>query len=853
MSSLAQRNYYKLYTGTNEYDGHDKVYLGYESESTEINFKKDNITYFHVPFFTAPKKIQDSSLILDGAIPGPVPAMADRIFQFQGNYGNVTHWGTPNFSLYENTVEVPNSVWLCSWLYSLSGESPRWLDRFYNPGKLTISNVLNNSVSFYNKNNPVFFDVPSTLQLEPGTWFQYYHHGEKSAENIVKGFAKTNSSSLRLYIKNWGNDITDETIYKNKLYIKNFKSTWTALLNEPNVTDTNIINFNNSDFIDTRVIYNSSYNLQDEFTLNFWAQNNDWQNASNTQLVGNLNFGGFGVFLNNLKYYPYFVVPETFYGHLLYFNIDGENYLDHSTQPTVYNDPQRRGTSSPVQIAFNSDHELMVLDRGVVAGLYKKDHIGNILATTKTNQGSHFILKGIPKLMLINQNDETYVVTTSGSFLFDKDLTLLNESYANPYLLSEQIAFDINGQLVRELSCLDLKFDIYNKKWSIGLDKNLYYETNTMVSNLWDNKVTNIAIDPENKLWILYGSNSIAKIDIITKEIEAQYQVGLPYDFNYQYEEEYSDQNISFIYSYNRAKNTKKWSALIYKQYDKALYQITLNGELEKVSNLPYKINLEQSPPEEEDKNNLEFKCRGDFTGYEWKRIFNTLRYNNKPQLQFKVSTKKVVKNSPESIFTLTTPIDNFTDKTWHLITCTLKNRELSMYIDTQLKQQQSIPGNYKLNFLRKNDLYIGCPCGQFTNLNKELNTTSIIFDGYIDNIAVYDYALEPEFLQMFVRKRFFGQDLIWNIPTSKIQYIEGIDRFFKHKLPGIKSPFFNVKINGSTIQDLKTRQLIENTLKNIIDQIRPAYTELLKIKWLEPAEEVTPKYNPLLKSPYNP
>jgi len=855
MSDFTQRKYYKLYTGTNQEDGLDKVYLGYQSESTELLLKKDQITYFHIPFFTEPKRIQDSSLVLDGAIPGPIPAMSDRIFQFQGNYGNVTHWGSPDFSLYEDVIRTPNGVWLCSWLYlPPDGSSPQWLDRFYNPGRLSITEALNQTSSFvYVKKDPAFFDAPSTLQLEPGVWYQYFHQGEKTAQKNIDLLAKTDTKALRLYLKNWGDNITDNTIYKNKLYIKNFNEKWTKQLNEPNVTDNNILNFNNNDFIDSRVVYNSSYNLEDEFTINFWAQNNNWQNTGSTQLVGNLNFGGFGVFINDLKYYPFFVVPETFYGHALFFNVEGENYLDLSTQPTVYNDPDRKGTSTPVQVGFNSDHELLLLDGGENRGLYKLNHLGNILGTTKKPDGTFFSLLGQPKLMAVNQFDQTFVVTTSGSYYFDKDLTVISESETTPYIKSEQLAFNNEGILFRELSCLDVKFDSNNNKWRIGLDKNLYYDINTKISNVWDNSVTNIAIDPEDKLWILYGSNNIAKIDINTRELEAQYKVGLPYDFTYQYEEEFVENNISFIYSYNRSSGEKKWSALIYKQYDRALYQLTLKGELEKVTNLPYRVNIEQSPPEEENKDNFTFTCRGDFTGYEWKRVNNKLRYDNKPQLQFKISTKKAQKYSPETIFTVTTPIDYFTDKTWHLLTCTLKNRVLTVYIDTKLREQQILPGNFKFNYLRKNDLYIGCPCGKFTNLNQELNTTSIIFDGYIDNVAIYDYALEPQFLDIFVRKRFIGQDLIWNIPTSKIQYIEGIDRFFKHKLPGIKSPYFNIKISGTKIQDSKTKKVIEETLKNIVNQIKPLYTELLEVKWVDKKEEQTQTYDKLLRSPYNP
>ena len=38
MSDIKQREYYKIFTGTNQEGGYDKIHLGYEAETTEINF-----------------------------------------------------------------------------------------------------------------------------------------------------------------------------------------------------------------------------------------------------------------------------------------------------------------------------------------------------------------------------------------------------------------------------------------------------------------------------------------------------------------------------------------------------------------------------------------------------------------------------------------------------------------------------------------------------------------------------------------------------------------------------------------------------------------------------------------------
>jgi len=51
MAELQQRNYYKIFTGTNQAGGLEKIHLGYEADTTEIVLKKDETTSFHMPYF----------------------------------------------------------------------------------------------------------------------------------------------------------------------------------------------------------------------------------------------------------------------------------------------------------------------------------------------------------------------------------------------------------------------------------------------------------------------------------------------------------------------------------------------------------------------------------------------------------------------------------------------------------------------------------------------------------------------------------------------------------------------------------------------------------------------------------
>jgi len=916
MENFFQRDYYKIFSGTNQTGGYDKLHLGYQSSTAEIEFKKDTTTHFHVPFFTTVQTLTSNQLIGDGAVPGPIPAMADRIFQKRSGYGNTTPWGSVS--------GITDGTWLCSWLYSANDSAPQWLDRYFNPGRIMYAEALSGAVSFntYQNRDPIFYDIPSAMLLEPGVLYQYYHNGEKTAQTIVDTFAGSDKSRLKLSIENWSAVPLDDSIYKNTSLISDFKSDWSVDLQEPDVVDRNVLSFKNTDFIDARVNYDSSYNMSDEFTINFWAQSDDWTTSPSTQLVGNVNYGGYGIFYNNLKYYPFFVVPEIFYGHLFYFNQEGYNYLDKSTQPifTNINAPDLSGSSSPVQVGINSENEVLVLDAGVINGVYKMNHLGDILATPRDSSGTPYVITGTPKLLAIDEDDGCYVATTTGRYYFDKNLTfvslssILYDEYAsgsinsvtvtasasplssirlvpgtytasltaitttgigvdaaleitvdslssittvniltqgsgynlndnliisdsifgsstpkltatvNAVNIGGQFVFDINGNLVQEPSCKDIKYDTYNNKWVVDDNYNLYCN-DTQITSI--TQCTNIAIDPENNIWVLYGGNSVAKIDPISFEIISMFEIG--------FGEALSNKNISFIYSYDRTNDTKTWYGLIYYNTDQTLYQVTLDGIVKQSLYIPDRLNTTQSPPTLEDKHKLSYSGKGDFTGYEWKRIFNKLKYNNNPQIQFKVSAKRPIKNTPISTFTLSVPVQYFTNQTWHLITCTFKNRTMKIYVDTRLRDQLTLPGNYSnVNYTRKNDLYIGTPCGKFINLNTEVNSKALIFDGYIDNIKIYDYAIESQFLEMFFKERYIAQNLVWNLPTAPLQYVEAIDRFFKHKLPGSKSTFFKIKLSGLQITDSNTRSSVEASIKAAIQNIKPSYAELIAIEWIE-------------------
>jgi hypothetical protein len=821
MSDLLQRDYYKIFTGTNQEDGYDNIHLGYESLVSEIALAKDKTTFFHIPFFAAPQNLFDSDLIANGATPGPIPAMADRIMKKQTQYGKNTNWGTSTPS------RVQDGSWLCSWLYAVSSEAPKWLDRYYNPGRIAYEEALKGEAlpTDYIKSDLGFYDVPTSLILEPEVYYQYYHVGEKSVQQIIDSFSGQAKRNLRFAIDTWSVQPEDTSIYKNKFLIDNLKSNHIKMSNNSLYSKQPVLDFHNTDFIYCGAIYNDSYNLSNEFTISLWVHNKDWQNATSTQLAGNLYNTGYGIFYNNLKSSPFFVIPENTYGSFFYGNQDGNIYN---------NSIIKNNFSVPLSgsAAINLNSEVIIFDT-ITNCVYKFDHIGNLLAISTNASNTIQQLQGEPKLLALSGDNSVCVVTTSGLHIFNQDLQLrsVNNTPYNSFACGEQMAFDYYGTLVREPSCYDIKFDGFNAKWTIGPDKKVYSKatptSNTLLlASLSSLSATNLAIDPENFLWVLGTNGSINKINVVSREVVNSFTVGPT-------TEPTNIKNISFINSYNRQTNTFTWMAVLYQNLDQTLYHLTLDGQIIKAINLPTRYDYTSFGIENFDKGKLAFTSPGDFTGYECRRIFNRAFYNFRPQIQFKIGTKRDIRNTYASTFMVSVPANEFLDDSWHFITCTYKNDEMQVYIDGVLAGKYKTPNNYRAIYENKNNFYFGTPSGKIQNLNYELNTKNIIWNGSIGDIKIYDYAIEPKYLQFLTNQYTDYSDLVWNIPTTNLQYVEKIERFFKHRVPGIKSTFFNLIITGSQITDKNTQRIIEQQIFETVQRYKPVNTDLLTIQWI--------------------
>ncbi len=835
---MSLRNYNKLFVHTDREEGSEKILLGYRNDIRESIIYKDKETYFHIPFYTETLLLNESNLIANGATGGPFPAAADRIFKSLKGYGQHTADGIPS--------ETTDGGWFCSWLYKDEKGNMMWMDRYYNPGQFSTSiaaQQLEEGPS-YIKYDPIFRDVPSTMKFESGVLYKYFHVGEKTASNLVTTYNGVTGERLPLSLDNWGANNVD-TSYNN-FSVKIFSdATATELYTKASESLEHInassISFDHNKDLEVQVEYNSSYGQTNEFTIAAWMYSKEWFACQSTQLVGNYTSkGGFGLFIDTLSSFPFFVIPETGYGHLLYVNEKYNQFLDKSVQ---YN---TQLTATPKLIGLDSENHVIVCFDDDSRYITKYDNVGEVLNLAsvpeiRTSTGQPAV--GNEMKQLICGPDNTYIVITGNRrYTYNTDLELIDTVIWNSLSSTYSYAYDPTTnflELVPIENVLDSKF-INTTNYALLADGNLYKkrpeDTNYQLIGLLPNKGTALAIDPYDRIWVLHGYNEVSVFDSSSdKPIDPilNFSAG-----NYSNHE---NKNISFICSYDRNTNSREWNCLIYYSSKDSLISpqlliFDLNGFAVKTIDILSLFDITLFKVLNQKQNKLNFSSKGDFTGYERARVFNKLHpYNNKPQLILKASLKdrdnEALKFKTVKCYIPMSILDN---KGWNHFTVTLQNKLFRIFVNTKELGTISYSGQYELSYETQPALFIGSPVGSKYGFNKEIQYSSSIFNGYVESVKIYNYAIPYSNLEMFLRASTPAQNLYWTLPTPMLQYIERIERMFKNKIPGAKSPYFNIKLRGTKIDDPQTRVIIEEEIREIVSKIKPIYAEFLKVTWVE-------------------
>ena len=867
------RSYTKIYTGLNETNGHDKIYLGYNASTTKVNFFKDGSTYFHYPNSTQILALTASTLIDYGAYADVIPLRSDKIFKKVANYKNYTNWGN-------STNNPQNGVYLCSWLSAgttseggLNTTSrPVWVDRYYDPRHINtiginlttivaLSGLLTNSTNNYPN---IIWDTPSTLTLEPGVLYYYHRIGDTDNQNTVNSL-----SGLLYHIDTWGPNLINKVNSLSAGKIPSFTSSNSAIditVKAPYYIINNTygyLNTNEQDFS------NNKGN-----TLSFFAYNDDWSNLKGDQILGNYFGGGMGIFVNTPILTPFFTVGAYDYtlstGTVRTFNAD-LTLLNYETY-TTFNSPISAGLPSLSAVYAapnfvlkgNYDESYYVIDNS--GPHYLSTFDPDDLLTSKISltgislSTSSLSVSKIVNAYLINKDS-----STSNTYIVLKDHKANNSVTYNKFVLSATSGITTVSLVSSVTSSDSAILSAYNN-FTIdlsGLPR--YYNsnipvtyapavsgyeqwrgteacvtsTNTLFSlsgngtvsvsaTAWYIAKDNIPIlgvsnpecincDQEDNLWVTYNTNFLAKIDtngkiLWSKQINTGDTVVTPY----------SIRNINFI-AQETGDGSVVYYTLILDGKSQHIYKIDTNGNVVK------KLYINGLLP------------GGDCTGFDYQRKYI------KPTISVPgIKGKLVVRDSTLAVpvpiyYTLNYSVSGLAVG-WHHIALTYDEvNRARLYVDGNMVNQTTYTNpttgiSYRVyNYKNNPQINIGTSNFKTGTLNEWIQSPSTYtYKGRISDIRFYNIALNNSDIRAISKSYEYNQfnDLVWTVNAPARGYIEEIERFFLHRMPGSKSPYFNIKIKNSSIEDSSVRAIAENNIRNTVSNIAPAYTQLLSIIW---------------------
>ena len=809
MSSSIRRQYNKIYTGTNQLKGYDNVYLGFNADTKEYRFKVGEETPFYYPSTSQRTPLSSSGLVEDGAIAGELPFTSDRIYTYRKNYEE-TIPGQPQPA----SITKYDNVWLCSWLSGSDIGSKIWLDRYYNAAYYTLDQAMTAKAVVYNPslypNKPFTYYVPSTTIFEPGVLYKYNRTGQNNSKNFLSYLDQDrnlpNGAKL-LSITNWlSSTLVDDSNYHNNGLVffnvpENLKGNYWVL-----------------DGTNHAVFPSKSSLLQkSRLTLSMWLNVDDWSNIYGDQIFGNYYDSGFGLVNEGALGAPILTITNV--GSAVAYNV---NYK--FTKLSEIPLPAKIGAEYTF-IQRLPDYSYWTFDSHNKTGV-RYNAINNIIGTL-SSLGNR--LSGLDQIEIDSyQNFYFYDNTIKSYVKTDGNGNFITQQY---FALNSGVnRIEINNETNNVVSIYGYSsvIDNYNNIWEV-VGGNLY-KNRQVFANVGPTQ--QLTCDSGNNIWISHNQDTISKLNTINGLFEFSFRIGknssAPLDpcksqdrfryMNFVKVPKGNTQTCDSSVSYED-------NLIIIDNRDNEIYTLDQTGNL--LSKLDIRALL--SDPNIK----LDFYARGDFTGYQYLRKFG----GNVRRLSWKFKIAEPNGNNSK-LLSLNYAVSSL-PKGWHHFSFVFDslNGNAKYFIDSILVDSVSFaPLKYQLYYDYRSSLLLGAATIKNTTLNDIIGIDdSYKFIGNVADLRMYSKSLtNGELEQIYFSSSFADsrKDLNWNMRVGTRNFIEEIEHWYKMKMPGSKSKYFNINVHNLNIDDT-VKKIIEDSLKASISKIIPAESSLYKINWM--------------------
>lgn len=868
------RIYDKIFTGTNQTNGLDNVFLSYSCSSVKVYFPTDTLTGFYYSPNGVSTPIQKAGLIQDGATASQFPYTSDHIYTSQkSNFKELQ---------YLNTVSTTNSDnrYVCTWLKGSKSGDKIWYDRYYNSAYYTLDQAMSASSIVYNDKydsmQPYVYDVPSTCILEPGSFYQYFHVGKQTSNafltNLEYGFDYQNDIAFYtkvLSISSWTqNPLLDNSTYHNN-----------GIAYEDNVNNLKGYYWNMDGTNYAVFPANNSILPTKACTISMWLNVNDWGNINGYQIFGNYYSSGFGLICDNKVFAPTMCLMNNALSSSVAYNL---NYR--------FSNLSRVQIPNDVSVSFDfvqkfSDLSYWVFDSNSFESYYfgpddklifsfnvKYPGMNKITQVETDSQeniyiydNSSYVLCKISKVI----DPDTGNIT--GAIIDNNDTVFFDKKY-------QRFEIDLND-VVQPVFGNASVIDNNNVLWQV-IGANLYKQ-NVLFATVGNTR--QMICDRYNNIWLISESDSYTKINSVG-EIEFTYSFSksnLPDQSNcppppdvVSYLKQVLDEDLPFL-----STNVPQYILDNYYEYilvdqvltKKTKPKVPITERIRSIDmvNIPFtsttycgtsaipqdnliivdctdneayiidqngtplsKITFDGLTPINEI---LNFKVKGDFTGYQnIRKFFNS---GNKNNISWKFKYNSIYGVPKSSNVALTYDVTNL-PKGWHMFSFVFDSEKnlAKYYIDSVLVDSKiDLPPQSEIYYDYRTSLLLGMVSIKNTNLNDLLGVeTGYKFIGGVAELNMYQTAFsDADIEQMYLASRFSPQirDLRWNMSVGNRSYIEEIKHWFQFQLPTNKSKYYNINIHNFNVDD-QVKNNVELAIRNIMGKISPAHTMLYKLNW---------------------
>lgn len=869
------RSYNRLFTGSNQENGYDSIYLSYATGIHEVELPSDKLTYFHAPQVLAPYtklNINHTLLYKIGAIPSNTPIKSDKIFKetrkSRNNFGN--RLVPKNTELY--------GTWLCSWLSGNSNptSTPIWVDRFYNPDFYTQTSALStgiltpvlyvDNVTYKTKvvgataAQVKIYDKLSDLTIEPGILYAYHHVGEGSSQRVIDSLSN-NLLAKNLYQYRQTNTL-DKPIqydYTGPTHVMPNGEVHTGHKHSSKAIEVLPSYKFNADS------YGSigSVAHQGSFTLSFWMHCADWTKPFGNQIIGNFLTDGFG-FYNKDYITPLIMIPSE--QHILVYNSDFEFIQSFNVQRNI-NQFIKKGNLENFWIVDDSNDIYEYAANGTVINKISDAALaGRSVADVDIKDSSLYVLFTPPmtgdlsdahyfKYDMSNKTSG-YTGTCYGTKIWNYDSDVSTNSAASIFTVSNGVSAT-TGHIVMLHDTLSARTtDTHNvsgsialgttsmvdnsgNPWSVQSNKVYTYDP-TISGNITalssENIIESIGCDSSNNIWALHSNIKVTKLNNERKEmftLTLSSLSGAPqtdthrvvYNRNIDFISEFDDDGkfVEYCFTINQSISGCKFVKIALDGSS-----IAVVNALSGVAPVTIPITFFNSPVS---------GCKTT-TGHSYIR-----RHARDDQQQLKAKLKLSrqynASTSTESYdtYTLAYNISSFNPGWAHFaITLDAEKGSYNMFINTVNVASVTIPqGAYSKSEPINRPLTVGTtPYYTKEFLSDHLNQANryLCSNLIIKNIYLYDKALDYFDVKQHYDVNQKVSSIKWNIPMGERNYLDTIERTFSFRVPGRKSELYNINIYNTQLTDFDIRQDLETFIVQNIEQSAPAYTKLHGIKW---------------------